>query len=130
MPFEKISVTEICNQGLVSRITFYAHYDDKYKLVEEMFADYNHLKRGGRVSAMTPVAGNLLGIKPVMHCDAEGKLTPVSKARGYKGALKALVDKMAELEIEPEKINRFSFVTRIALTMWRISPDCCVSALV
>jgi len=40
MPFEKISVTEICNQGLVSRITFYAHYDDKYKLVEEMFADY------------------------------------------------------------------------------------------
>lgn len=103
MPFEKISVTEICNQGLVSRITFYAHYDDKYKLVEEMFADYNHLKRGGRVSAMTAVAGNLLGIKPVMHCDAEGKLTPVSKARGYKGALKALVDKMAELGIEPEK---------------------------
>jgi len=65
--------------------------------------DLNHLKRGGRVSAMTAVAGNLLGIKPVMHCDAEGKLTPVSKARGYKGALKALVDKMAELGIEPEK---------------------------
>lgn len=40
MPFEKVTVTEICNQGLVSRITFYAHYEDKYKLVEEMFADY------------------------------------------------------------------------------------------
>jgi len=40
MTFEKISVTEICSRGLVSRITFYTYYEDKYKLVEEMFADY------------------------------------------------------------------------------------------
>ena len=65
--------------------------------------DLNHLKRGGRVSAAAALAGTVLGIKPVMHCDSEGRLTPVSKARGSKGALKALVDKMEELGIEPQK---------------------------
>ena len=68
-----------------------------------MVDDLNHLKRGGRVSAAAALAGTVLGIKPVMHTDSEGKLTPVSKARGSKGALRALVDKMEELGIEPEK---------------------------
>lgn len=40
MPFEKITVTEICRRGIVSRITFYTHYEDKYSLVEEMCSDY------------------------------------------------------------------------------------------
>ena len=65
--------------------------------------DLNHLKRGGRVSATAALVGTMLGIKPVMHTDSEGRLTPVSKARGSKAALRALVDKMEELGIEPEK---------------------------
>ncbi len=65
--------------------------------------DLNHLKRGGRVSAATALVGTVLGIKPIMHTDSEGRLTPVSKARGSRGALKALVDKMEELGIEPAK---------------------------
>lgn len=40
MPFEKITVAEICRRGIVSRITFYTHYEDKYALAEEMFSDY------------------------------------------------------------------------------------------
>lgn len=39
-PFEKITVAELCRRGTVSRITFYVHYEDKYALIEEMFADY------------------------------------------------------------------------------------------
>lgn len=58
--------------------------------------DLNHLKRGGRLNAVTAIAGIVLGIRPVMHCDGEGKLTPVSKARGAKGALRAIFDKMEE----------------------------------
>ena len=58
--------------------------------------DLNHLKRGGRLNAVTAIAGKILGIRPVMHCDAEGKLTPVSKARGSKGALRAIFEKMEE----------------------------------
>ena len=65
--------------------------------------DLNHLKRGGRVSTTAALVGTMLGIKPVMHTDSEGRLTPVSKARGSKAALRALVDKMEELGIEPEK---------------------------
>ncbi len=37
MPFEKITVTELCRRGLFSRITFYAHYNDKYGLADEIF---------------------------------------------------------------------------------------------
>ena len=38
--FEKISVTEICAKANVTRISFYAHYDDKYGLAESLFSEY------------------------------------------------------------------------------------------
>lgn len=64
-------------------------------------ADLNHLKRGGRVSAAAALAGTMLNIKPVMHCDSEGKLTPVSKVRGMKAALTELVNTMERSGIAP-----------------------------
>ncbi|MFR7893428.1 MAG: DegV family protein [Dysosmobacter sp.] len=53
--------------------------------------DLNHLKRGGRINAATALFGTMLAIKPVMHVDDEGRLIPVSKARGRKASLTALV---------------------------------------
>jgi len=50
--------------------------------------DLNHLKRGGRINAATALFGTMLAIKPVMHVDDEGRLIPVSKARGRKASLK------------------------------------------
>lgn len=38
-PFEQITVTELCQKSDISRITFYAHYKDKFALVDEMFAE-------------------------------------------------------------------------------------------
>lgn len=38
-PFEQITVTELCKRADISRITFYAHYNDKFALVDEMFAE-------------------------------------------------------------------------------------------
>lgn len=64
-------------------------------------ADLNHLKRGGRVSAAAALAGTMLNIKPVMHCDSEGRLTPVSKVRGMKAALTELVDTMERTGTQP-----------------------------
>lgn len=58
--------------------------------------DLNHLKRGGRISGAVALIGSVLGIKPVMHVDDEGHLIPVSKIRGRRQSLDALVDKMAE----------------------------------
>lgn len=65
--------------------------------------DLNFLKMGGRVSATTAFLGTMLSIKPVMHTSDEGKLVPVSKARGRKASLQALIDKVAELSIEPSE---------------------------
>lgn len=63
--------------------------------------DLFHLKRGGRVSAATAVVGSMLSIKPVLHVDDEGRLTNVSKARGRKASLMALVDQMEKSAIAP-----------------------------
>ena len=69
--------------------------------------DLNHLKRGGRVSAATALVGTMLGIKPVLHVDNEGHLINVSKVRGRKQSLDALVQKMEETAIEPAKQTVF-----------------------
>ena len=63
--------------------------------------DLFFLKRGGRVSAATALVGTMLQIKPVMHMDDEGHLINMSKARGRKAALNALVDKVRELGTDP-----------------------------
>ena len=69
--------------------------------------DLQHLKRGGRIGGTTARLGTMLNIKPVMNMDNEGKLAAVSKARGRAAALRALVDKMGEQAIEPEKQTVF-----------------------
>lgn len=69
--------------------------------------DLNFLKRGGRVSATTALLGTMLSIKPIMHTSDEGKLVPVSKARGRKAAIAALLDKIKALGIHPEKQTMF-----------------------
>ena len=61
--------------------------------------DLMYLKRGGRVSAASAVAGTLLQIKPLIHMDDAGKLIPVGKLRGRKAAIKALCDKVGQTGI-------------------------------
>ena len=63
--------------------------------------DLGHLRRGGRLNATSAIVGTVLSIKPVMHCDDEGRLTAVGKARGMKQALTELVNKMDELGTRP-----------------------------
>ncbi|MBQ9720550.1 MAG: DegV family protein [Oscillospiraceae bacterium] len=63
--------------------------------------DLHHLRRGGRLNATSAIVGTVLAIKPVIHCDAEGKLTPVGKARGMKQAIRELVNKLEQLGTRP-----------------------------
>ena len=65
--------------------------------------DLNYLKMGGRLSAGAAFFGSMLSIKPVLHTSDEGKLVPMTKARGRKASLQALIDKVAELGIEPSE---------------------------
>ena len=59
--------------------------------------DLMYLKRGGRISAATALVGTMLQIKPLLHVDDEGHLISMSKARGRKAAIDALVRKAQEL---------------------------------
>lgn len=58
--------------------------------------DLKYLQRGGRISKTTALVGTMIGIKPVLHVDPEGKLVSISKVRGRKQSIPALVNKMEE----------------------------------
>lgn len=67
--------------------------------VDEMYYLYN----GGRIGKSTYLLCQIAKIKPIMHCDEEGKLKALSKVIGRKKALKTLIDKTVETIEEPEK---------------------------
>lgn len=69
--------------------------------------DLNHLKRGGRVSAISAAIGTALNVKPVLHVDNEGKLIPIEKVRGRKKSLIALADRMLQTCTNPEEQTIF-----------------------
>ena len=76
-----------------------ADYMEAHKLnlvhlvaVDDLF----HLYRGGRVSKSAAVLGSMIGIKPVIHVDNDGKLIVVDKVRGRKKSLLSLVDRMEQ----------------------------------
>jgi DegV family protein with EDD domain len=58
--------------------------------------DLMYLHRGGRLSKTSAVAGSILGIKPVLHVDDDGRLQLLKKVRGRKQSLTAMVDLMEE----------------------------------
>ena len=82
---EGLSMEEIYEEVLAIRDKLHHHFT-----VDDLF----FLKRGGRISATTAVAGSILNIKPILHVSKEGKLENVGKVRGRKVALKELVSKM------------------------------------
>ena len=55
-----------------------------------MVQDLMYLRRGGRVSGATAVVGTVLGIKPILKIDENGKLVNFTKRRGNKLALEEL----------------------------------------
>lgn len=65
--------------------------------------DLHHLRRGGRVSIASAVVGTVLGIKPVLHVDDNGRLILMERARGRKAALKRMAQIMAEMAVDPKE---------------------------
>ena len=63
---------------------------------------FDHLKHGGRVSAASAVVGTMLGIKPLLHVDENGKLAAVEKPRGRKKAMEAQICRMKQGWIAPQ----------------------------
>ena len=56
--------------------------------------DLTYLYRGGRISGVTRIVGNLLGLKPILHFNDEGQIINIDKQKGIKKAMTALVNYM------------------------------------
>lgn len=65
--------------------------------------DLNHLKRGGRISAVKATLGTALNVKPILHVDKDGLLMAVENVRGRKKSINALLDKMIGTCVNPEE---------------------------
>lgn len=65
--------------------------------------DLNFLKRTGRVSGATAAIGTVLNIKPLLWGDTTGHIVALSKCRGRKKAIDAIVELYRTRAIEPEK---------------------------
>lgn len=68
--------------------------DDAVKHLLQIFTvdDLNFLKRSGRVSGATAAIGTILNIKPLLWGDPTGHIVALSKCRGRKKAIEAIVD--------------------------------------
>lgn len=58
--------------------------------------DLTHLRRNGRVSGPTAMLGTLLGICPIMHLNADGRIIAYGKVRGKGNAVKETLRVMKE----------------------------------
>lgn len=73
--------------------------------------DLNHLYRGGRVSRATAILGSVIGVKPIIHVDNEGKLIPIAKVRGRKQSLTKLIDNMEKTIGSYKAENKTVFIS-------------------
>lgn len=63
-----------------------------YFAVDDLF----HLKRGGRLSGTAATVGTLLGVKPILKVNEEGKIVPVLKEKGIKKVIAKLASLVGE----------------------------------
>ena len=68
--------------------------DEEVKHLLQIFTvdDLNFLKRTGRVSGATAAIGTILNIKPLLWGDPTGHIVALSKCRGRKKAIEAIVE--------------------------------------
>ncbi len=86
-----------------------AYLDDLIEHVATYFVveDLTYRHRGGRVSGVSKGVGNLLGIKPMLCFDKEGKIINFAKVKGFKNALSKLRAIMAEKGSELDRYKVF-----------------------
>ncbi len=65
--------------------------------------DLEHLKRGGRISAVTATFGKALQIKPLLSVNAKGGLVNVAKIRGASNVIGSLINRFDEDAINPKE---------------------------
>ena len=86
-----------------------AYAEDMKMRINHWFtvADLKYLRRGGRLSYAKATIGIALHIKPILHMDDDGHLTPVSKVRGRSKSLEVISDKVRAMAVKPEEQTVF-----------------------
>jgi DegV family protein with EDD domain len=69
--------------------------------------DLTYLYRGGRVSGVSKVIGGLLGIKPILYFNEDGKIINIAKVKGFKKALSFMKDELRQKGDELDKYKIF-----------------------
>jgi len=65
--------------------------------------DLKFFRRSGRVSGLAATMGTLIGVRPLIHMSQAGKMESIGTVKGRPNAMKALVEKVAELGDEIDK---------------------------
>ena len=68
--------------------------------------DLNFFKKSGRVSGLAAVMGSLVGVRPIIHMNSEGKMVSIGKEIGRMRALNRLVQYVKELgeDVEDHRV--------------------------
>ena len=64
--------------------------------------DLKYLRHTGRLSAIKTIIGTVLGIKPLLKGDTEGKIVCFARTRGRKLSIRELAAQYAEHVVSPE----------------------------
>lgn len=92
-------IGEMANKGATpEEIIAWADKEVDHFAVYFYSDDLKFFGRSGRVSNIAAFMGSLLGIRPIINMNEEGKMGSVAKAKGRKKALKTLVDYVTTLQ--------------------------------
>ena len=65
--------------------------------------DLKFFGKSGRVSGIAAFMGGIIGIRPILTMNSEGKMVPVGKVKGRRNAVTKLVDYVQELGVDLDK---------------------------
>jgi len=83
----------ITTENAIKKIESIRDHQQGWVIMSDLF----HLRRGGRLSGFQAMVGSLLGVKPIICINREGKLAPENKMRGAGKAIEYVISKMEEL---------------------------------
>ena len=91
------------DEQLLEFLKEFSSHSRVFFAVDDLF----HLKRGGRLSGAAAAVGTLLGVKPILTINKEGKLNPEFKVKGTKMVMQKLASLVAEEGADLDKYDVF-----------------------
>lgn len=75
-----------------------AHIEEKKKSVRYLFVleDLKYMQQSGRISKSKEIIGTIVGIKPILTLNQEGKIVEMAKYIGKNRTVSAMIDKLEE----------------------------------